>query len=840
MEPQSARHLLRALVVGLFLSAGLGTGAVVAQNRVLFIGNSFTIGSGGGGVPGIFDRLAQAGGHVDPAVVMAAVGGRDFQYHSQDAATQTAIRSQLWTHVVLQNYSTEPTHLASGSVADHYTFGTLLYRQIMTNHPLTRVVLFETWSRAAAHALITGVSTPTSFASTAEFQAELRTHYHGLADSLIAAHPTNPPVVVAPVGTAWENAGGLLPASHPMFIPLFGSDNYHGNNNGYYLAACVIYSMIYGVSPHGLSSHPLVSGLNLGLSVSPTILEDAAWETVRESIETGVQSLLFDFGPASAMTTRGAAPNDPAYSWNNVTEAVGGSSEGRLTNLVTALNAPTGIGLAMLSRFNGASRAGTAQAARWPANASIDSLYGNTEWFNGSADVFPRFKLTGLDPARTYRFEFYASCLGVDDNRETRYAVTGSSSVSAALNPADNTDGTVQVDGITPDAAGEITIGVAPGPGNDSSHHFTYLGAMRMDALPPQDPIVFTLQPLSQTVSEHMPASFEAAVEGSRPYFVQWFSNGIPILDAHGFTYAIPAATTNMDGAVYSVQVSNLVFRAASSNAVLRVTPSQENPAGGALLFDFGGGSITLKGPPPNDDPINAWNNVTSAVGGTSTGRMTNLVNAANMPTTIGLVMLSRFNGANESGATTWALLPRNATRDSLFGNTESWGGSSDVFPRFKLTGLDPAARYDLTFYASRTGAGDNRETGYTVAGFNTGFAALNAADNITNTARVTGIIPNASREMTVSLAPTPKNNNPYHFTYLGVLRLDTVLPAPQFRPLTVADGRVAFEWTGAGQLEWASAITGPWTRLDPAPSSPHYEEIVPDQDRFFRLVADR
>ncbi len=364
MEPQSARHLIRALVVGLFLSAGLGARAVQAQNRVLFIGNSFTIGSGGGGVPGIFDRLAQAGGHPDPDTVMQAVGGRDFQYHSQDATAQAAIASRRWTHVVLQNYSTEPTHLASGSVADHYTYGTLLYRQIMTNSPEARVVLFETWSRAAAHSLITGASTPTSFASTAEFQAELRTNYHGLADSLIAAHPTNPPVAVAPVGTAWENAGGLLPASHPMFIPLFGSDNYHGNNNGYYLAACVIYSVVYGVSPHGLSSHPLVSGLNLGLTVSPTVLEDAAWQTVRESSQTEMQSLLFDFGAASAMTARGAAPNDPAYSWNNVTEAVGGSSEGRLTNLVTALNAPTGIGLAMLSRFNGASRAGTAQAAR--------------------------------------------------------------------------------------------------------------------------------------------------------------------------------------------------------------------------------------------------------------------------------------------------------------------------------------------------------------------------------------------------------------------------------------------------------------------------------------------
>lgn len=70
-------------VVRLLLLAFVLPTLALAQNRVLFIGNSFTIGSGGGGVPGIFDRLAQAGGFADPDTVMAAVGGQDFEYHSQ-------------------------------------------------------------------------------------------------------------------------------------------------------------------------------------------------------------------------------------------------------------------------------------------------------------------------------------------------------------------------------------------------------------------------------------------------------------------------------------------------------------------------------------------------------------------------------------------------------------------------------------------------------------------------------------------------------------------------------------------------------------------------------------
>ena len=139
----------RQLALGLLL-LGLPIEFACAQHRVLFIGNSFTIGSGGGGVPGIFDRLAQAGGHPDPTTVMRAVGGQNFQFHSLDATTQTTINSQPWTHVVLQNYSTEPTHLASGSVANHYTYGSLLYRQIMARAASrSRAVRPSFWRPAA-------------------------------------------------------------------------------------------------------------------------------------------------------------------------------------------------------------------------------------------------------------------------------------------------------------------------------------------------------------------------------------------------------------------------------------------------------------------------------------------------------------------------------------------------------------------------------------------------------------------------------------------------------------------------------------------------------------------
>jgi len=836
MKFYRARNLLRTAWLGIALGL-LSPISSFAQHQVLFIGNSFTIGSGGGGVPGIFDRLAQAGGHLNPNTVMAAVGGQDFQYHTQAPATQNAITSQPWTHVILQNYSTEPTHLASGSVADHYTYGTLLHQQILQNNPQTQVILFETWSRAEAHSLITGVSSPTSFASTAEFQNELRTNYRGLADSLNATHPTNPPVLVGPVGTAWENAGGLRDSSDPLFVPLFGSDDYHGNNNGYYLAACVFYSVIYGVSPHGLSTNSLITSLNLGFTVSPTLLEDFAWATVSGSLQAGVQSFLFDFGPANAITTNGPAPGDPLNRWNNVTDAIGASTTGQLTNLITTAGTATDISLAMVSRFNGVNENGTTASTAFPAAASRDSLYGNTELFNSRSNVFPGFMLTNLNPARTYSFTFYASRTGVSDNRETTYTVSGQNSGLATLNAANNLDNTATVPGIVPDTNGAITISLAPAANNDNSFHFTYLNAMRMDAVPEQEPIVFTQEPVSQEVIAGLPVVFTAAVQGTPPYFIQWLSNGVPLAGATQFTYTIPAATTNMHGAAYSVTVSNLAYSATSSNAVLLVSAAPPNASGQTLLFDFGGGNTTGNGASPND-PLNYWNNVTSGVGASSTGRLTNLVTAVNAPTTIGLAMISRFNGVNESGTLDNPLLPQNATRDSLFGNTEVFSGQSNIFPSFKLTGLNPAAKYQIIFYASRMSVGDNRETGYTVQGGNSGFAALNAANNVTSSVTVSNITPSAAREITISLAPTVNNNNANHFTYLGILRLVAVLP-PVFQSPILTAGQIKLEWTGAGQLEWASSLSGPWQPIIPQPTSPYAEDILPGQTRFFRIAAN-
>jgi hypothetical protein len=271
------------------------------------------------------------------------------------------------------------------------------------------------------------------------------------------------------------------------------------------------------------------------------------------------QTYLIDFGGAN-ITTRGPIPDDPNNYWNNVAVAVGTTTNGVVTNLVSSLNSTSSISLVMISRFNANNENGAQVSSVYPVDATRDSLYGNTEAFNNLTDIFPSFKLTGLDPVTKYTLTFYASRTGVSDIRETDYTVTGASSGLATLDAANNIDLSASVADISPDGAGEIRIDLTPSANNNNGNHFTYLGVLQVDAVPPQTPLTFIKQPASQRVIQLKPVTFTCEVSGPPPYFVQWFENGSPIFDANQFSYTIPAPELFMDGYQYSVTVSNLAF----------------------------------------------------------------------------------------------------------------------------------------------------------------------------------------------------------------------------------------------------------------------------------------
>lgn len=274
---------------------------------------------------------------------------------------------------------------------------------------------------------------------------------------------------------------------------------------------------------------------------------------------------------------------------------------------------------------------------------------------------------------------------------------------------------------------------------------------------------------------------------------------------------------------------------AVASGTVVSVDAPVRRPR--TFLFDFGAsGFVTGTASAPANDPVQAWNNVTN-VGLSNGGRLEGLKAADGQMTTVNLLMISRFNGANENGTLSAPGLPSNVSRDSLFGNTESFNGLSNVFPSFKLTGLAPDVPVDFTFYASRTGVGDNRETGYSVEGASSGFAALNVANNVGTVADVRGVLPTAGGEIVIRLSPTAANTNANHFTYLGMMRVRSAEPLEWRDIRRLTPTTLVLDWVGDARIEWAEDLKSEvWNPIVPAPSPPWFEDISREPARYYRL----
>ena len=210
---------------------------------VLFIGNSFTFGATApevqknGGVPKLLAEIAVAKGR-QVATSAVTAGGKDWAWHLAQPATELALGSKPWTWVVLQDFSTRPTHL--GNVENFIRDGETFSERIAQTSPHAGIVLFETWARPpGVFYLLKPAFGPE------QMMRELHESYGRLRDDLAAKYPGRE-ARVAPVGTAFARD-----AANYSAINLNAADKHHATAEGYYLAALVIYETIYRDSAKG-------------------------------------------------------------------------------------------------------------------------------------------------------------------------------------------------------------------------------------------------------------------------------------------------------------------------------------------------------------------------------------------------------------------------------------------------------------------------------------------------------------------------------------------------------------------------------------------------------------
>ncbi len=322
------RRPLRVRLVSLLIALAVAPPAFAT--KILFVGNSFTHGgtpynaanitdlngTGHGGVPGIFKKLADEGGFAAVDVSIEAVSGQTLQYHFEN---KRPLIDAAWDYVVLQDHSLRPLTLhASGNVP--------LFRQavqdlaglVEARNPAVRVMLYTTWARPDQ---VPSARYPTLRA----MQDDLLGNYASAAEDF-ALHGW------APVGEAFMCALDQAVAHAPGSVPpggftLWGGDNYHANNHGLYLSALVFYARILRADPRLLPEGAGSAAAGLGIdAVRAARLQEVAEEATRPGFVAQPVSRVSFAGRSVRFAAR-ANDGGVAYQWLRNGVPVPGATE---------------------------------------------------------------------------------------------------------------------------------------------------------------------------------------------------------------------------------------------------------------------------------------------------------------------------------------------------------------------------------------------------------------------------------------------------------------------------------------------------------------------------------
>jgi hypothetical protein len=225
-----------------------------------------------------------------------------------------------------------------------------------------------------------------------------------------------------------------------------------------------------------------------------------------------------------------------------------------------------------------------------------------------SADTVD-YIFTGLDPNKRYDF-VATSCRGSYSDRWSLVSLIDALSFSnahssgvltsaqypqnlatnqAAINSGGNTVGDIIYwKNIAPSPQGTFTVrltqylGPIPTGTAGGSYGYQLMAIKLEEFITFQFPVSIVSQPQSQTVRELEPATFSVSVNGIPTPVVQWFKNDQPLANETNLTLYIPSVLLSDNGSILYARatnsVTNIVYWAQSSNAVLIVTPDTNSP----------------------------------------------------------------------------------------------------------------------------------------------------------------------------------------------------------------------------------------------------------------------
>ncbi len=239
----------------LFLITSISSPAFAKAKKILFIGNSFTYGAsasaqfyrtesindlnndGIGGVPAIFKSLGKQAGF-DFAVSAETVPGSGLDLHYDK---KLPLIAKKWDIVIMHSYSTLDKDMP-GNSDKLVKYSGLLAKEMRAKNPKVRLFLTSTWSRADQ--VYKNEKSPWFGAPISKMAIDIRGAYNlAMGSSGFES--------VLPVGDAWNLAISKGFADDNPYngvdfgkFDLWGWDQYHASNYGYYLHALVDFAFV--------------------------------------------------------------------------------------------------------------------------------------------------------------------------------------------------------------------------------------------------------------------------------------------------------------------------------------------------------------------------------------------------------------------------------------------------------------------------------------------------------------------------------------------------------------------------------------------------------------------
>lgn len=462
-----------------------------------------------------------------------------------------------------------------------------------------------------------------------------------------------------------------------------------------------------------ITVNPSVNSIGLypGITVTATDSYDSSRSASFDLSVTdkNVSSVFINF-------TNGSEAPAP---WNNVT---GVANAGRVVgNLVDESNKPTGLALTFVEGFTGVSAFGMRPGNGKGAYPEVVMRTGEYE----SSTTTTNIKISGLDQTKKYNFVFFNSH---DDgtNGLTNFTINGQ---TISLNARYNLEKTGQINGIAPDANGEVNIGVS----KDAQALNAYLNAL-------------VIQMVNNDVSPLGPTDLKVTGVTRNTASLIWADRasdetGYEVWRATGQGSFTRVATLGAN--TTSFNDANLQAKTTYYYSVRAVKSSTYSDYSNVATANTNAYAIYINFSSDNTAPA-PWNNTatTPLIGYV----WSNFLDELSQPTNVGMVDLTDFAGVRSNEMNTGNNSGVVPDKVMMSGYVLYPGQSGGV----KLKGLNLNMQYNLTFFGSSVLTGDVN-TSYTVNGKT---VLLNTSLNTTGTVTVYNVTPDDNGEITITVAP--------------------------------------------------------------------------------------